>query len=101
MSTPDFIRLSSRDVPLSWGQRQILYGWLVEADLASFVSEIQMNNAFSSAMKVRVYDVLQSKLFSEGLDRELMDLRNGLESDLLSAQRADAEGSDAPQPGAR
>ena len=100
LSTPDHIRLSGRDVPLSWGSRQTLYGWLVEADLAEFVQEIQMNNAFSSAMKPRVYDVLQKKLFTQGLDRELTNLRNGLKADLLSVPKTDSEGTDETQPGA-
>lgn len=100
MPTPDFVRLSSRNVPLTWGQRQVLYGWLVEADLAAFVTEIQMNNSFSSAMKPRVYDVLQNKLFTEGLSLELMDLRNGLEDDLISQPRISSEASEGAQPGA-
>jgi len=69
----------------------------MEAELAAFVAEIQMNNSFSSAMKPKVYDVLQNKLFTQGLDRQLMDLRNGLEDDLLSLP-SDSETSEGPQP---
>jgi hypothetical protein len=87
-------------VPLSWGQRQILYGWLVEADLAALVADIQLNNALSSRMSAPIYDVLQNKLFTQGLNRELMDLRNALEAELLSVPKTDSESSQGSQPGA-
>ena len=81
----------------------MLYGWLVEADLAALVADIQLNNALSSRMNAVVYNVLQTKLFSEGLHRELMGLCKALEVELESVRNTAEHGLRElrdPSPGA-
>lgn len=85
MSTPEYIRLARRNVPLAWDQRQRLYGWLVDAGKAALVEEIRARNAFSEGVKPVVYEVLERKLNElkvESLGPELWDLRCEVESDL-------------------